>query len=203
MAAVCEVNECGVQAAGRCATCRRAFCMSHQAPGPATIAITDLCRSCDDERWRTNPQRIYKQRLSEAGHFVHYEAAPQLRAAGAPSYPLYTLAFRQALRRKLFRTVSIEEPYQEKVGDLWLLGKSEWEYNDGGNYGGTDIIGLRLTALCSAFDSSRAEVRAVTWDAQSKQFVLYRPEVCRFKGSAIDIADEVRRLLTGAGAQRP
>jgi hypothetical protein len=33
------------------------------------------------------------------------------------------------------------------VGTGWLLGKFEWEYNDGGNYGGTYIKRQELTVL--------------------------------------------------------
>lgn len=50
MAATCEIGGCGVVAIGRCRSCGRAFCGSHQAeydgPFGVRLGASDLCREC-------------------------------------------------------------------------------------------------------------------------------------------------------------
>lgn len=54
----CEVDNCGVPALGRCYSCKRRFCRTHQATresghGSRTIEYTDWCQSCQvqEKRW--------------------------------------------------------------------------------------------------------------------------------------------------------
>jgi hypothetical protein len=75
MAAVCEVAGCGVLAVGRCATCGRAMCVSHQAivrGSPVPNRCTECQRGLEDDRLLISD----RARLTHARHIDALAAMP-------------------------------------------------------------------------------------------------------------------------------
>src|ERR1039457_3201760 len=64
--AVCEIDGCGVAAVGRCLSCGKTICTTHQAkraicsPLMSMVEPVDCCIECEDQ------QRIAKERAAEA-----------------------------------------------------------------------------------------------------------------------------------------
>lgn len=72
MARVCEINDCGVVAAGLCESCRRAFCDTHRKRTSRGRSYSNLCRDCSDP---------VKDRIDEAHRRqVNEDFQRQLRA---------------------------------------------------------------------------------------------------------------------------
>lgn len=158
-AAVCGIpvsptETCGVQAIGRCATCKRAFCTSHMAFHSNTGWLVNMCAPCFAE---TSEQVALAKRVKEAEerdaaqrYFSSGAARAALLAAGVPTVELYKVE--QHLRPGLFRNRKVEEV--TPIGRGWVLGEFRWRfptagitYPDGVYVQGTTALRNCLTAL--------------------------------------------------------
>lgn len=200
MAADCQIDDCGVRALGRCATCQRAFCLSHRAPGYIEL-VSDKCQPCAAERWLNDPHRQLREQLSDTERFLKNEVVTLLRTAVVPCLTAYQTTFRRTSRRILFRTVHREEWHEEPEGDLWMVGKQDFEFNDGGNYGGTDVVRSLWTALFAPVGEPVGEIRAVSRDHKSQRLFTHDPVRYRFRGSVFTVEKVLREALATSTEQ--
>lgn len=128
-----NLTDCGISAIGRCATCNRAFCMSHQGFLLDGRPFVDRCAQCEGAR--VTAERAYERNYGR-DFFSSGAARTTLLASDVPTVALYsdqstweTRSFGRS--RRVENIVSL--------GRGWLLGSFRWEFNDGGNYGGSDI----------------------------------------------------------------
>lgn len=136
MAVDCEIEGCGVLARGRCASCGRVFCSSHQAKPrhsfslAAAIAPSDLCLVCDQshEHDRTREFRRYQAGL----RWVEFQAREDyIRCGVKPQVKVSYSELAEAphsrwppKRRSKFST--------RVIGSFpaWDLGEGRWRYSD-------------------------------------------------------------------------
>ncbi len=76
--AVCTINDCGVLAIGRCASCTNAFCQSHQARYVGSrLPYASLCSSC---LARSEANEKHRLDLIQADKdYIHGKAKDELR----------------------------------------------------------------------------------------------------------------------------
>ena len=111
-ATVCEIDNCGVLAIGRCSTCKRAFCGSHQA-----YALNpSLCAPC--------AARI----LAPRDYFSDGSARTVLLTSGVQPIDIYRIQRQREPKKGFFdrgeRWVDMMIP----VGRGWILGEFRWKY---------------------------------------------------------------------------
>lgn len=158
-AAVCQIDDCGIQAIGRCATCGRAFCTSHQGRGRGynttrLVPFVDMCAPCAEIYNAEQTKRV--QDYSEARHFF-FEGAMlakhALRTAGVPTVPIQWTEKQQEWQKGRFgvggQSVEIEKVIQ---GRGWILGEFKWDNNRSGSEK------VCLTALLDTLDRGRGLV---------------------------------------------
>ena len=147
--AVCEVNECGVLAVGRCGTCRRPFCSTHQARDGSWKQYVDLCAPC----FAKTPEQVaraesdaWRKREYAAKHFFNedpgFHAEPSLAheallASGLKPVSIYSVSISQEYRLGLFgrRWVQNEEVTR---CEGWVIGEFDWR-DDGHDRDGNAI----------------------------------------------------------------
>ena len=142
---------CGLPPIGRCATCQRAFCLTHQAREQnyfGTVPYVDMCAPCfavkkaeEDKRWEAeNAPYLY---------FDKGAARTALLNSRVPSVAIYRVIRQREWKRKgILRRYSSEQvEVSTPVGRGWIIGECNWEYNDGGPYEGRNIVGIWQTAL--------------------------------------------------------
>ena len=135
--AVCEIklkngSNCGVTAIGRCSTCERAFCASHQAHHPNVGRLITMCAPC----FAKTPEEVKRaQRAKEDAerdkHMEEQNAARQyfrsgsaraaLRASGAQLVNVHWV--RTYPKTRLFGK---QEASVVIKGHGWLLGEFRW-----------------------------------------------------------------------------
>lgn len=132
MGAGCEIElksgyNCGIMAIGRCATCGRAFCRSHQAPGRY-----DLCALCTEAEKRKWDQKLEKSRQKLDKMLLEVFYAEEYFRSGAARTALLTSGVRpvdihqdvwtskSGLFRKQWVKTVISRPG-------WILGEFLWE----------------------------------------------------------------------------
>lgn len=151
--AVCEIDGCGVQAIGRCATCKRAFCLTHQAREEnygRWYPRVDMCAPCfaqtpaEAERAKLqaeSEERVAKILARDVERFRPIEAAREyfksdaaqtaLLTAGVPTVALYGIVNKRTPKQKrsLFggrSTVFENVDVAIPIGRGWILGGFEW-----------------------------------------------------------------------------
>lgn len=147
MAATCEIGGCGVAALGRCASCGRAFCGSHQArkPGPGymqsvALPIADSCGQCqasaeshrlaEGSRWLEDTRQRH---IREAGVIVR-EFLSRMAERGNPgTEKAIELALRPDRNERGEHIVR-----QERTGDLIDVWHLTTDRHTSGKYFGTD-----------------------------------------------------------------
>lgn len=127
VAAECEIDACGVQALGRCAKCRRAFCMSHQAVGEYGLAMSNQCTDCRYEQERPHLEAVALRRrriqwLESGG------ARTALIQSGKGTVPIYDIEYQDVRFRRERRQV-----YHE-CGRAWVIGIFMWSHDDHHEY---------------------------------------------------------------------
>ena len=159
-AAGCEIplpdsRLCGIPPVGRCSTCGRAFCTTHQARDftfiPQQVYI-DMCASClataQAKREEQRRQRLTEE--NEARKYLQFGSArTALLAAREPTVEIILIPLPPDLSRKeikrhgLFgrREEIIVPPAPVKRG--WLLGEHYWEY-----MGYDDNLSKKFTEKC-------------------------------------------------------
>ena len=155
--AVCEIDGCSVLAVGRCATCKRAFCLTHQARGPnitfsQAVPYVDMCAPCLAER---QAKEAEQRRVAEAprDYIRSGEARSDLLTAGVQTVEIYEVRkdLRQIKKTGLFGRTSWEDV---EVATLfkhgWIIGEFKWYYYVPNRYkeiGYEEVSGECLTAL--------------------------------------------------------
>lgn len=150
--AVCAIDDCGVIAIGRCATCKRAFCRSHQGYGRDNfmqpVPYLDLCAPCAAER-QAAAARQAEEAQAPFMYFVSGAARTDLLNSGVPSVSLYTVREVWEPKRGFFGRGGEYVKVATPCGRGWILGMFKWKYNR--NRSGTgesvDVVGECLTAL--------------------------------------------------------
>lgn len=149
----CEIDACGVMAVGRCRTCGRPFCASHQHRRPMMITGTGIhyddpdpasCTQCpiQAEARRAEDQRAHdveiehlRREAPEELHGTHFFNADGhralLRRAGAPRYRADLLKPDYVWKRKGLRKHIVEVPGYLPLGWVWPIGSLP-VFNGGG-----------------------------------------------------------------------
>lgn len=115
--AVCQIklengDDCGVTALGRCATCGRAFCRSHQA-----YALNpSLCTPCG--------ANIFVPR----NYFSDGSARSDLLTSGVQSVHLYKIQRQREPKKGFFDRGERWVDMLISVGRGWILGEFWWKY---------------------------------------------------------------------------
>lgn len=127
MSAECEIDSCGVQAIGRCHSCGRTFCASHQGRG-GFVAYVDQCGPC-----RTaSVQRQSDQQIADFEHVISRQQAMRdrirelvatLSAAGIVAEPRW----RWVGERKRF--LRGREQQFEAAEPAWPVGLHSWSHS--------------------------------------------------------------------------
>jgi hypothetical protein len=157
--AVCEIelsngHICGVAAIGRCTTCGRAFCASHQGRSEQ-IYYVDQCAPCfahsPMEVSRTQEKKRMQEIQDAQDYFSSGVARTALLTAGVPLVDIYVRRSRWKTYRVLFGRTSRYVDEVTRVGRGWILGKFKWSYDQNrSGYGGEETkAGIEdwLTAL--------------------------------------------------------
>jgi hypothetical protein len=122
-AALCNIGGCGVIAFGRCSTCGRAFCTSHQAVASNGVTVVDQCSACHFAAGAAYRERVNRQ-VFGLGHSKGRDA---LIAANEPKVKLVTTTTEwQKKRFGRGESVTVVSPY----GTGWLLGELPWRDTD-------------------------------------------------------------------------
>jgi hypothetical protein len=126
----CELDGCGVAAIGRCASCGRRFCLTHQGrSGP--IALVDRCESCQS----TEVARLAEDREHHAAAVGKTRSTvPQNQDLIARSVQML-LSAKPGQASQRFHTygrsrfMGKEKFYQCPLETGWPIGDLEWEVN--------------------------------------------------------------------------
>ena len=134
----CEIElmdgrSCGIQAVGRCATCGRAFCHSHQAWSGQTYYI-DQCAPC----FAKTPGEMFRVELAK--HKVEEATAKTYFTLGAARTDLLTARVQPV---EIYRVIQLWETTRKGIlrryhydtvkkvtfsGCGWILGEFKWTY---------------------------------------------------------------------------
>jgi hypothetical protein len=145
MAAVCEIelnngSNCGVQAIGRCSTCGRAFCLTHQAQnlsgvvfvGYVSVGDPGMCTSCQEAVQapiRKEQEEIRKEQeewRAAVEYFKSGAAQTDLLASGVQSVEIFRIEHKF---KKVF--LGLGGRYIVEVSSFgrgWLVGESQWQF---------------------------------------------------------------------------
>lgn len=151
--AVCEIDGCGVLAIGRCATCKRAFCPSHQGffrdNFQQWVPQVNVCAACAE----ASSAEAAKQATEAQAPFWYFSdgvARAELLTSNVQSVPLYVIRQEwKVISKGFFRT---DAGYVDDVmpaGRGWILGMFKWKYDKNRRgYGDSDyVVEECLTAL--------------------------------------------------------
>jgi hypothetical protein len=135
-AAPCEIDNCGVQAIGRCLTCGKSFCLSHQARDTIDTyggrAYADQCAPCFAKtlgQKKKAENDAHLERLRASNEFFDTKAAPDtLRASGTKLVKLYEVSetYKQG---GLFSKSDWLEKASLK-GEGWVIGEFDWVFDE-------------------------------------------------------------------------
>ena len=155
-AAICQIHDRGILAIGRCATCGRAFCASHQARTfDGRLSYVDMCSEC----FANSPAE--KERVQRSQHNAEISSAIEYFESGSARSALLISSaltvniswFAGArLQRGLF---GLGGRYIDVTGQSrgWLVGKFQWGDES------------RLTAV---LDLSRHELPSGEWSGLAR-----------------------------------
>ncbi len=214
----CEIvlksgHNCGVAAIGRCSTCGRAFCPTHQAWNQQTFYI-DRCAPClaEEQANAVEQQRKAQAKVNEAwAYFRSGSARRDLLTSGVPPVDIYQIASRLEVKGSLRQRYERAEKGVISTGHGWILGEFEW-YSLQENFTGRAIpvLGNCLTALLDAtpdapwfrkhadyFNNNCTLARVRPYRGGYAVFHLRENDRFRGNGWWIEAARAVKRL-TGA-----
>lgn len=143
-AAVCETllttgQQCAVAAIGRCTTCGRAFCQTHQARGKVyggTVPYVDLCANCfaqtPGEVARRKEEEEYAKAAAVKNYIYSGAARTDLLKSGVQPDQFYRISSQwQGPKKGFFGTrigmgqyVDVRTPMVRG----WILGQFKWRW---------------------------------------------------------------------------
>jgi hypothetical protein len=113
---------CGIQAVGRCATCQRAFCMTHQGLTSAwRVPYIDMCAPCANAK-QAEVDRRMKEARAPYEYFESGAARTTLSAAGVLTVDIYNVRKEWKKKKGVFGRsgyVDVATPF----GRGWVLGE--------------------------------------------------------------------------------
>lgn len=129
-AAVCELelkngSMCAVPAIGRCATCERAFCLTHQARDPKTNGgYVNECAPCLIQRLADARERKQKAEadIAEAREYFTSGLA-RIAFLSKGIQPVKIYGHEQKLRKSIFGDRCVDVAFSEHG---WILGEFLW-----------------------------------------------------------------------------
>lgn len=140
--AVCETllttgQQCGVAAIGRCTTCGRAFCQTHQARGKVyggSVPYVDLCANCfaqtPEEVARRKEEEAYTQLSAVKNYIYSGSARADLLKNGVPPYQFYKVSSEwQGPTKGFFGTnIGVGRNIDVRIPTIrgWILGQFKW-----------------------------------------------------------------------------
>ena len=220
MGAVCEIelkngSTCGVTAIGRCATCGRAFCLTHQARkwysyGP--VPYVDMCAPCFDK----TPEEVARVEAAKRQAEVHAaeqyfksgSARTALLNSGVPPVVIYWVRREWEWKRKGILLREVREQVVKvatPIGRGWILGMFKWQYPvvtrvAGSGYGGDtkQVTGDCQTALIDVSEDYLAH--PVPGFSDSKLYMSDRAGLARvqpYSGGYEYIGDQSDRFEGG------
>lgn len=143
---------CGIRAIGRCSTCERAFCMTHQGRSydgfHQLVPYVDLCAPCVAVQQAKEAKREGEVR-APSDYFKSGAARTDLLTSGIPPLSIYRVERRWEPQKWFLggggRYIEEALPF----GRGWILGEFEWYYNQNRSGGGEsdNVTKNWLTAL--------------------------------------------------------
>ena len=202
-AAVCELEIggqiCGVQAVGRCTTCGRAFCATHQAWNGQTYYLKQTyylnqCAPClakaqaDEEKRRQEAAAKYRAKENEAREYIQSGSArTALLTAGVQPVNIYQTQRKEEKKGFFGGYQWVEVVTSVRHG--WVLGPFHW----GDINGGIRYPYARLTAL---LDLDRVEFTQVIPYRESYQELEGDRGNSKIHDSEIiEVAEAIKRLI--------
>ena len=155
---------CGIPPIGRCATCERAFCLTHQAcrwDNYGRVPYVDMCAPCfakTPEQVALAEQAKRRAEVDAAEQYFRSKAArAALLSSGLPPVEIYQVKRHWEWKRKgiLLREVREQVEVATPIGRGWILGTFKWAYRDTPQR--KDLYGVQvydapcLTALLDAY----------------------------------------------------
>lgn len=141
MSAECEIDingkPCGVQAIGRCATCGKAFCATHQArtaynPPNPIVSYVDMCAICfpksPGEVARVEAAKRKQEWWDAEKYFQEGTARNDLLASGVQPVNLYITESVWQPKKSLFGTGNELVEMATLWGCGWILGEFQWKW---------------------------------------------------------------------------
>ncbi len=201
LAAVCELEvggqNCGVQAVGRCAFCKRAFCAAHQAWSGQTYYI-DQCAPClaqaqaDKEKGRREAEAKYRAEEDKAREYIQSGSARiALLTNGVQPVNIYQTQRKMRIVKKGF--FSRDEQWVEVVTSVrhgWILGAIFGK----GNTELTALLDLdHRQVILTPVEPYAESYKEVDSDYLSNWEVLSNWEIAR--SGWMEAAQAVRRLI--------
>ena len=192
--ALCEIQNCGVLAVGRCGDCRLAMCDSHRGTysiSYGTVIHSGRCNNCTTIWF--GKEAAKKQAAEESARasvraderLVKNEARHELRSHKIPTVDVYrftgwkrtSLLFGKELRT------------YELVGEGWLIGSFEWER--GGAGGSNETWTSRESTVL--LDNDHDSLAWVEKDDGSPGYVLRKGKL---QASLSLLAKAVREIIS-------
>jgi len=145
-AAGCEIElkdgrYCGIPPIGRCATCGRAFCPTHQAwfYGQFSYPYVDQCAPCfaktPAEMARAKSEKDVAERRAAEEYFMSGAARTAFLTAGVPPVKIYSVKRRSKQGFFGYKEVEDATPFIHKYGSkttevqhAWILGEFRLQY---------------------------------------------------------------------------
>lgn len=126
--AVCEIDECGVLAIGRCATCKRAFCASHQARVGYT-RYDNQCAPClaKIDADRADQTQKAQAKEEEAREYIQAGAAKTALLRNGVA-PVEIYCPREDWKKGFFGLRDRAVVELHPIGRGWILGEFRWKY---------------------------------------------------------------------------
>jgi tRNA A-37 threonylcarbamoyl transferase component Bud32 len=124
---------CGISPVGRCVTCKRIFCTTHQAryTFPQTVTYVDMCAPCLAVQHAENARRWAEGEANDPHkYFMSGEARTALLAAGVQPIEIYRFQVQETRKQGLSGQYHSDQHGAETpIARAWILGEFPWRYD--------------------------------------------------------------------------
>lgn len=125
-------SPCGIPAIGRCSTCERAFCMTHQGrfydSFHELVSYVDMCAPCAAVRQAEDAKRR-TEAMAPYDYFKSGAARTDLLTSGVPPVNIYQVGRRWEPKKGFFGGGGRYIEGVSLFGRGWILGEFPWEYS--------------------------------------------------------------------------